>query len=509
MAGASAIALLSAMGLSTGLTSEAWADPGLDPEKPFTYDALRKLAEELAASEFVAPKVALEAPFDKLTAEQYRDVRFRPEQTIGLGEGVDCEIQLMPMGWLYDTPVEISILEGGLPRQLKADGKMFAFGPMIESAPEAAPYGFSGLRLLGPINRAEVFEEYVTFQGASYFRALGRGQTMGLSARGLALDTAQPSGEEFPTFRAFYIEKPKPNARATQVYALLDSPSVTGAYRFSIVPGEWTVIDVTVTLFPRREITHVGLAPLTSMFLLGTASQRIRGDIRPGVHNSEGLAILNGKGERLWRPLSNPAKLQTSAFLDQDPRGFGLCQRERSFAHFEDLDAHFERRPTVWVEPNGQWGQGYIELIEIPAEEQIHDNIVAYWKPAKPLEAGRAHSFAYKLSWGQNIPAAWAGARVRKTRIGQARRDSEDIKLFVVDFDGPTLKELQELPQAEVSVSSGSTANIRVERHPGIDGVRISFELDTAASETIEMRLGLKAGNQLISESWLFRWTRS
>ena len=502
-------AILAALGLAGIGQGMVLAAPGLDPEKPISFDALKKLAEELALSDFIPPTAALEEPFDKLSAEQYRDIHFRADQAIGRGEAIDCEIQLLPMGWIYDSPVEISVIEGGKPRPLKADGKLFAFGPLIEKATEQAPFGFSGFRLFGPINRAEVFDEFLAFQGASYFRAIGRGQAQGLSARGLAIDTAQPSGEEFPIFRAFYIDKPKPNARAVQAYAILDSKSVTGAYRFSIVPGEWTVIDVAMTLYPRRELTHVGLAPLTSMYLLGSASRRINGDIRPSVHNSEGLAILNGKGERLWRPLSNPAKLQTSAFVDQDPRGFGLCQRERSFAQFDDLTAHFERRPTVWVEPNGMWGQGYIELIEIPAEEQIHDNIVAYWKPAKPLAPGEAHSFSYKLYWGEDVPVAWAGARVRRSSVGRARRDNDDLKLFVVDFEGPALKDIQELPQAELSVSAGSSSNIKVERHPSIEGVRISFELDTAGLETIEMRLGLKAQSQLISESWLFRWTHS
>jgi glucans biosynthesis protein len=487
----------------------AIAEPGLDPEKPFSFEAVKKLAEELARSDYAAPAVTVEEPFDKLNADQYRDIQFRADQSIGRGENVDCEIQLLPMGWIYDSPVEISLVEGGKTHALAADGKLFAFGPLIEKATEQAPFGFSGFRLLGPINRAEVFDEFAAFQGASYFRAMGRGQALGLLARGLAVDTAQPSGEEFPMFRAFFIDKPKPNARATQVYALLDSKSVTGAYRFSIVPGEWTVIDVSVTLYPRRDLTHVGLAPLTSMFLLGSASRRISGDIRPSVHNSEGLAILNGKGERLWRPLSNPVKLQTSAFVDQDPRGFGLCQRERAFAQFDDLNAHFERRPSVWVEPMGMWGQGYIELIEIPAEEQIHDNIVVYWKPAKPLAAGEAHTFMYKLYGGEDVPVAWTGARVRRTNIGRARRDDDEIKLFVVDFEGPALKDIQELPQAELSVSAGSSSNMKVERHPSIEGVRISFELDTSDLETIEMRLGLKAQNLLISESWLFRWTRS
>ena len=276
-----------------------------------------------------------------------------------------------------------------------------------------------------------------------------------------------------------------------------------------IAPGEATVIDVEATLFPRRTLTHVGLAPLTSMYLHGTASRRAEGDPRPAVHDSEGLAMLNGKGERLWRPLTNPKKLQTSAFMDANPKGFGLCQRERAFIAFDDLDARFERRPTAWVEPKGAWGPGYVELVEIPAEEQIHDNIVAYWKPAKGLEPGVPHTFAYRLTWGQEVPVAWTAARVRKTHVGTVRRDKEEQRLFIVDFDGPALKDLNELPRAELAVSAGTVSNLAVARHPEIGGVRVSFELATADAETIELRLALKQADQILSESWLFRWTQA
>jgi glucans biosynthesis protein len=268
-------------------------------------------------------------------------------------------------------------------------------------------------------------------------------------------------------------------------------------------------MDVSATLFARRKLGHVGLAPLTSMFLSGPASQRVTADVRPGVFNSEGLAILNGTGERIWRPLANPKKLETSAFMDQDPKGFGLAQRERSFAAFEDLDARFERRPTVWVEPKGPWGAGYVELVEIPSEEQIHDNIVAYWKPAKALEPGAPFTFGYRLSWGEDVPTPWSAARVRKTRVGKVRKGDRQNQIFVVDFDGPAFAELRELPRPEVAASAGTIVHLSVARHPHIDGVRVKFELDAADSEAVELRLALKSGEQIISESWLFRWTQS
>lgn len=483
------------------------APPALAP------DFLKKAAEKLATEEFVKPAMELPAPFNKLSYDQYRDIRFRTEQSIWRSakdepQKSDFELQLFPMGWLYESPVALYLIEDGKSRPLVADGKLFELGPLIGPGPEAAPFGFSGFRIHAPINRADYFDEFVVFQGASYLRAVARGQQYGMSARGLALNTARPGGEEFPLFRGFWIEKPAPGATEIVVHALLDSPSTTGAYRFAIQPGQATVMDVEATLYPRKSLQSIGIGPLTSMFLTGPAHKRVTGDFRPAVHDSEGLAVLNGKGERLWRPLTNPKKLQMSAFVDSDPKGFGLAQRERSFTEFEDLEARYERRPTVWVEPKGGWGAGAIELIEIPVEEEIHDNIVAYWRPEKPLEAGTSHTFAYKLYWAEDVPVAWTGARVAATRIGTAPK-KEETTIFVIDFDGPAVKDIKELPVAELSASAGTTANVVVQRHPDIGGLRVSFELATADQELIELRLALKEKDQLISESWLYRWTRS
>lgn len=498
--------------------NEAWAQepapapapaepPAAPAGIPFPADHVRKLAESLAQGEYAAPSANVPEAFQKLSAEQYGDIRFRTDKAVWRPDKLDFEVQLLPMGWLYDKPVEIWLVDGGEARKLQADGTMFQFGKQIEQPPAEAPFGFSGFRIHGPLNRSDQNDEYVVFQGASYFRAIGRQQTYGLSARGLALNTAQPSGEEVPAFRAIYIEKPKPGAPEIIVHALLDSPSVAGAYRFTIQPGEATVMDVDATLFPRRPLAHVGLAPLTSMFLHGAANHRVNNDFRPGVHDSEGLAVLNGKGERIWRPLTNPKTLQISAFMDKNPKGFGLSQRDRKFSSFEDLDARYERRPTAWVEPKGGWGDGYVELIEIPTEVEIHDNIICYWKPAKALEPGVAHRFVYRLHWTENVPASWTGAIVDKTFVGGMKK--ADTQLFVVDFEGPSVRDLRELPVAQLGVSAGSVANLSVKKHPDINGVRVSFELNTSGTDVAELRLSLRSGDHLISETWLFRWTRA
>jgi periplasmic glucans biosynthesis protein len=477
-----------------------------DVVEPFAADHVKNLAQQLAARPFTKPRIELPEPFNKLTYDQYRDIRFRREQSIWRGEKLDFELQLFAMGYLYDVPVELWIVDGGKARQLRADGTLFSIGPQIGDAPQAAPYGFSGFRVHGPINRADAFDEFLVFQGASYFRAVGRGQGYGMWARGLAINTARPGGEEFPIFRTFWIEKPKTGGRELIVHALLDSPSTTGAYRFVIQPGAATIMDVEATLYPRRELAYLGMAPLTSMFLYGAAHRRVAGDFRPAVHDSEGLAILNGWGERIWRPLTNPKKLQVSAFVDNNPKGFGLSQRDRSFANFEDLEAHYERRPTAWVEPRGDWGEGFVELIEIPADEEMHDNIAAFWRPAKSIDAGKPLTFAYRLYWGETVPVAWAGARVRKTRVGMGRKGA---LMFVVDFDGPAVKDAKDLPVADVRASAGTVLNVVAQRHPEISGLRCTFELQTGSAELIELRLVLKNSDQIVSETWLYRWTRS
>jgi glucans biosynthesis protein len=474
--------------------------------EPFVADHVKSLAQDLASRDYAKPRIDVPEPFNALTPKQYRDIRFRPEASIWRNDRLDYEIQLLALGWLYDVPVQIWLVEGGKARSLKADNALFSIGPSIENPPEQAPFGFSGFRINGTLNRADSYDDFVSFQGASYFKALGRGQQYGLAARGLAINTARPGGEEFPIFRAFWIERPQASAPEMVVYALLESESTTGAYRFVIRPGQATEMDVEAVLYPRRVLQHVGLAPLTSMFLHGSAHHRINQDYRPAVHNSEGLAVLNGQGERLWRPLTNPKMLQTSAFVDKDPKGFGLSQRSRSFSSYEDLDARFERRPTAWVEPKGAWGEGYIELIEIPVSEEIHDNIVAYWKPAIPLEPGKPYPFAYRIYWTDEVPVAWAGAKVVKTQIGGSK--SPDAELFIVDFAGTSVKDLRELPVADLAVSAGAFTNLVIQRHPEIEGLRVRFELNTSGTDVIELRLGLKLAGQLISESWLYRWTR-
>jgi glucans biosynthesis protein len=312
---------------------------------PFSAGDVQKQARALAAEKFVRPRIDLPKPLQELGYDQYRDIRFRRDRALWASERAPFLLELLHRGFLFKEPVAIYVVADGTAQRVAYTPDFFTFGPSVPP-PDGTVTDFSGFRILAPINRADVFDEFVVFQGASYFRAVAKGQGYGLSARGLALNTGARDGEEFPFFRAFWIERPQPEARAVVVHALLDSVSTTGAYRFTIRPGEATVMDVEMTLYPRGELKLAGLAPLTSLFAFGPNDRVGIDDFRPAVHDSNGLAIWNGKGEWLWRPLSNPETLQISEFIDDNPRGFGLLQRRRAFADYQDLEANYERRPS-------------------------------------------------------------------------------------------------------------------------------------------------------------------
>jgi len=291
---------------------------------------------------------------------------------------------------------------------------------------------------------------------------------------------------------------------------LLDSPSVAGAFRFVVTPAATTAIDVEATLYPRKELTEVGIAPLTSMFLFSGINRSRISDFRPAVHDSEGLAVINGWGEQLWRPLNNPRRLQTSDFIDQNPRAFGLIQRSRVFGHFQDLEARYEKRPSAWVQPKGDWGPGSVRLFEIPSEEEIHDNIVAYWKPKSPLASGQAHTFSYRLSWPDDVPQQWPGAFVEATRAGliNGPQRKSGVVQFVVDFKGLSAGPSDDLPVARVDASAGAASAPVVQLNPDIEGLRVSFGFDPKGASASELRLVLQAKDKPVSETWLYRWIK-
>lgn len=480
---------------------------------PFPPGYVRRIAQKLAAKKFAPPALSLPAEMQELTYDQYRDIRFRPDQSAWRSEGLPFQLQFFHTAFFFLHPVSISFVEEGEARRLIYSPDYFSFGPSVQPPPAGADMGFAGFRLHSRINRQDYFDEVAVFQGASYFRAVAKGHAYGLSARGLAIDTAEPSGEEFPMFRSFWIEKPTTASDSIVIHALLDSERTTGAYRFTIRPGETTEMDVEAAIYPRSNLANPGFAPLTSMYFFGPNDQAGVDDFRPAVHDSEGLSIRNGRNEWLWRPLTNPNTLQVSVFMDHSPRGFGLQQRDRRFDAFQDLEARYEKRPSLWVEPIGDWGPGGVHLVEIPSKAEINDNIVAYWRPAEPIPGGSEYTLNYRLHWNDAFMPGPEVATVLYTQTGAgpqlALGQPTSTRLFVIDFTGERLKNLP--PEAVIDVmvdaSQGSIINQVIQPNPETGGQRVSFELEPGDAQVIELRVQLIQDKERISEVWTSRWT--
>jgi periplasmic glucans biosynthesis protein len=487
---------------TTTTTSEANA--GARPSTPFSRDWLLEQAQLQAQLAYVAPAQSALGKLDDLGYDQYRDIRFRSAASIWEHEGRGFTVDLFHPGFIYKTPVELDLVVGGRARKVYFTPAVFNYGADVPQPPPQGDLSYSGFRVRYALNAADVMDEFLVFQGASYFRAVGRGLRYGLSARGLAVKTAEEEGGEFPACTRFWIERPAEGATSIVIHALLDSPSVTGAYTFTVTPGDDTRMDVQCSLFPRVELASFGIAPLTSMFLFDASNRAGFDDFRNAVHDSDGLRMVTGHGERLWRPLANPRELQVSEFMDADPRGFGLAQRERSYEAYADAEARYELRPGAWVEPRGHWGAGAVELVEIPSKKETHDNIVAFWRPAAPLEPGHRYDYDYRLHWVALLPEDTPLARVAATRIGEAADD--DRRLVVVDFD--RIGALPHDVHPEVSASRGEIRNVSGESVAPTRQYRASFELDTQRADVIELRLVLAGGGKPASETWLYRWTR-
>lgn len=482
----------------------AQAAAASDEGTPFDAAAVRQLARDLAQKPFKPPDNKLPDNLKDLDYDHYRSIRFLPERALWKDEHLRFQGQFFHRGFYYTNRIDIFQVVQGRAIPIRYSPSLFDFGKVPPPPPDA-DLGFAGFRLHSPINRPDYFDEVCVFLGASYFRAVAKGEIYGLSARGLSINTAASTGEEFPLFRSFWIEKPAPNADSIVVHALLDSNSLAGAYRFTIRPGDATIFDTEVALYPRADVANAGFAPLTSMFFFDFNDRQSVDDYRPAVHDSDGLAVRNGRGEELWRPLNNPRDLQISTFADTNPRGFGLLQRQRDFRTYQDLESRFEKRPSLWVEPIGDWGEGAVQLVEIPTKEEIHDNIVAFWRPKDPLKQKGEYSFTYRLHWGQDKPGGGARARVIKTRIGAG---PESSRLFVLDFVGDNLKGAKvESSNANVTADKGKVSNIVIQPNPETGGWRVSFRLAPGKEAAIELRARLTQGDEPLSEVWVYRWT--
>lgn len=496
--GAAGVALGLALGLALAVPAIAQA---------FSLDDVAAKAETLAREEYLdhreSPPLWLLA--GSMSYDAWRDIRFNPERSLWRSEGLPFQVQFFHPGIWYNRSISVDTVDGGVVRPVPFDIHSFDYGKNDFGSRIPADIGWAGFRIHAPLRTKDYYDELVVFLGATYFRALGRDNVYGISARGIALNTVDPGGEEFPHFVEFWIEKPAKGATSIVVYALMEGPSITGAYRFDVQPGTSTAIDVDSRLFPRREIKKLGIAPLTSMFWFGENSRTRYDDFRPEVHDSDGLLAHFESGEWLWRPLDNPKTISASIFGMDHPRGFGLLQRDHAFASYQDLETHAERRPGAWVEPKGDWGPGHVELDQIPTSNELVDNVVAYWVPDAPPTPGHSLNFAYTVSFFTDDPALAPGGRVLSTR--QDGGVHGDRNRFVIEFGGGQLNAIADAnpPVAMITTSPADAAELldqHVVRNPDTGGWRLAFQLESKIDAPIELRAFLKGDGKALTETW-------
>ncbi|NIX77567.1 glucan biosynthesis protein [Microvirga sp. c23x22] len=471
--------------------------------QPFDPANVTDIARQLARKPFVPPPNDLPDFFANLTYDQYVAIKsLRP--VIWGTEGRGVAMEPLHRGFVFNNAVDLYLVEDGVVRRIGYDPAAFDYG-RPNPPNNIGDIGFSGFKLISTESDKPPFD-FAIVQGATFFRAIARGQTFGATARALTLKPAEAKGEEFPVFRAFWLERPAVGSNGITVHGVLDSESTTGSVRMTFRPGDMTIIDVETTLFPRANLEHVGLGGIGSTYFYGPNDRRNADDIRPAVYESSGLQMLNGKGEWLWRPLHNPETLQISAFVDTAPRGFGLLQRERSYEAFQDDDRRLERRPSLWIEPLGDWAQGSVQLLEIPTDAEINQNILTYWRPKAPMAAGSEVSFAYRQYWCWAPPERPPLATVTATRVG--RGSGGRRRRFAVDFSGDMFGDALPTDMKPVlTVGPGNIQNVKLWPYPDRKTVRVAFELDPGNENACEMRLILEAGGKPISETWLYRWT--
>lgn len=503
------------------LTTAAFVGMGYaQSARAFSFFDVMKQARELADKSYKAPEPNLPDSLQELKFAGYQQVRFKSDRLHWRGAGTKFQLNFYHEGMHFNTPVKINEIDAAGVHEIQFDPNDFDYGSLKLDPSALKNLGFAGFRVLFPVNSADKKDdELASFLGASYFRVIGRGQTYGLSARGLAIDTALPSGEEFPRFREFWIARPAPEDNYLTIYALLDSPRAAGAYRFVLRPNSQdTVIDVKARIFLRDQVGRLGVAPLTSMYLFGSNQPSPVANYRPEMHDSDGLAIHTGNDEWVWRPLTNPRRLQVSAFSAENPKGFGLLQRGREFSRYEDLDDHYEKRPSLWIEPKTDWGKGSVQLIEIPTKDETNDNIVAFWVPEKPPGKGEPLDADYRMTWTMNdskahaTPLAWV-AQTRRSRDevkgADLVRRSDGSITFVVDFVGDSLKSLpaDSTVTADTWVDgNGQIVENSVRPNSVTGGRRLTLRVNVKdQTKPVEMRAFLTNGQAPLSETWSYR----
>jgi glucans biosynthesis protein len=492
-----------ALALAVALVS--WlAAPGA--AQAFGFDDVAEQARSLSTKPYTPPSSDLPADLNQLSYDQYRDIRYKPDQAVWRKDALPFELMFFHRGRPYEQPVRINEVTPAGVEHIAFDPKAFDYGKNKLSPQGWGDLGFAGFRVHYHLNSPTYKDELVVFLGASYFRALGKGQHYGLSARGLGIDTVGGRREEFPRFTEFWIERPAPGAISLVVHALLDSPRATGAYQLTFHPGENTAVDVRSRLYLRAGVATVGLAPLTSMFQHGENQPRAN-EFRPEVHDSDGLMVATDDGEWLWRPLLNPKRNQVNSFAVRELKGFGLMQRDRGFGSYEDLEAQYERRPSTWITPEGDWGPGRVELLQLNTPDETHDNIVAYWVPAKAPAPGQPLDFSYRMHWQgdaqQRPPNAWA----IQSRLGRglASLKANEVQ-YIVDFTGPSLDALPPDVTVQAMVSAGSNGRVverNAYRHAATGRWRMTLRvLRLDPKQPVELRAFLQQSTHALTETW-------
>jgi len=510
-------AFSSALLATTSLTRFALAEQA--EIGPFDFDLFTERMKAMAAQPFAAAVGELPEVYAALNYDSYRMVQFNPAKAKWADAGLGYQVHAFAMGWLFREPVTVSEVVGGDAHSIgfqTADFRFYDDGIKARAMAEAFP-GVAGFRLNYPLNKPENSDELVSFLGASYFRALGRDNIYGVSARGLLINSWRDGPEEFPRFSEFYLEKPASLTEPLTMYAALESQSVTGAYRFVISPAggdrQETVMEVTARLFFREDVPEVGIAPLTSMFLFAEANRAGFDDYRPQVHDSNGLILVRESGETMWRALNNTPALGNTYLWDANPKAFGLYQRDRNFETYQDAGAHYERRPSIRVEPVDGFGQGTVRLIEIPSTLEADDNIVAFWIPTDPVKAGDTREFHYRLVWGDLLPQVDSAlAYVAETRAGQGGisgvENAATLRKFVVDFKGGELEAMAPDAPLEVKAeaSAGKITSTTLSKVAANDVWRLVLDVETGAETLIELKASVSANGTPISETWLYQW---
>lgn len=492
--------------------SRAGTAPALGPPEAFSFDVLKDMARAIAAAPYRVPEIVRPDVLAKIDYDAYQQLRFRNDASLKLGAENRLPVQLFHLGHYFREPVRISIVEGDEAREVRYDTNLFdsPAGHPARALPENA--GFAGFRIMAP----DLQSDWLSFLGASYFRTSGPFDQYGLSARGLAIDTGLPTPEEFPRFSHFWLAAKE---EELTVYALLESPSLAGAYRIQCERqtderGVHRIpMEIECELYARKDVQRLGIAPFSSMFWYGEQNRRNAVDWRPEIHDSDGLALWTGSGERIWRPLNNPPRVTTSTFIDRDPRGFGLLQRDRDFGHYLDDGVFYERRASVWVEPLDTWGPGSVHLLEIPTDDEIHDNIAVYWCPDEPFRAGERRRYRYRLTWLDDVPLPDTLARAIGTWTGMGGRPGqqrpEGVRKLVIDWQGPSLAELgrQDGVEVVVTLSRGTVGNAYCHLVVGQQARwRALFDVDVQGSEPVDIRAYLRKGGQPLTETWLYQY---